>query len=172
MKVIYNNTLISLLVTKSYREFVEQITKQETNKIVALNENNNGIYYYCILGKDSLTQQNMFSMTFSSDCEESNICFLIWDKLFIVSTGSAIYFVHSERIEIETSFNFFAPLVGLHLTKGNNLLILEELSYKVVSCKGEIVMESQFDDIIEDFNLKDEILSLKINSECVTVTLV
>lgn len=172
MKTICNNKWISLFVTQSFREFEERMAKQKNDKIITLNQDKNGIYYYCIDVKNSLTQENIFSITFSTDYEENNISFLIWDQLFIVSTGAGLYFVNSIDIKMEASFELFSSLMGLYVTKGNHLLVLEELSCRILSSKGDVLGDYQFNDIVEDFNLKEDVLFIKINSDVIAIKLI
>jgi hypothetical protein len=172
MKIICNNIWTTCFATKSYRELSEQIIKHENNKIIVLNEDKKGIYYYCICGNDSLTQKNIFSLVFASDYEENNIFFLTWDKLFIISTGTELYFISTEHIKVNTSLSLFSPLIGLYITQENNLLVLEELSCKILSRTGKVVSEDYFNDVIEDFKLQDNMLFIKIDNELHTIKLI
>ncbi len=172
MKIICHNLWISFFVTKSYREFTDQVIAKKVDKNIDLDKDKNGIYYYCIWGKDSLTQENKFSVTFSSDYDENSISFLVWDKLFILSTGAELFFIDSNSMEIKCLFAFFTPLIGLHITKDNNLVVLEELSCKILSCEGKIIKEYQFKDTIEDFYLKEDCLNITIADEEVAIKII
>ncbi len=172
MKTICNNKWTSLFVTQSYREFEERMAKQKNDKIMTLNQDKSGIYYYCIDVKNSLTQENIFAITFSTDHEENSINFLIWDQLFILSTGTALYFVNSIDIKMEASFELFSPLMGLYITKGNRLLVLEELSCRILSSRGEVINSYEFYDIVESFILKEDALSINVNNEQININLI
>lgn len=170
MKIIHNNIWFSLFATQSYREFSELISKQQHAMVLELGKVASGLYYYCLMGKDSLTQYDIFSIRFSSDDEPKNIYFLICDNSFILSTGSILYFV-SQNIKIERSLILSAPLIGLHVIEKERILILDELSCRITSLDGEIIAEHHFDDTIEDFKLAKESLLVKIHDRWITLKL-
>ena len=104
-------------------------------------------------------------MSFCSDEKEENLIFLFWDeyKLFVLDTGKNIYLIN-DTLNIVASFDISICLIGLYLTNKNNLLILEEASFKLINPKGQILMNESLD-LIENFSIENGKLSIQTSEE-------
>lgn len=169
MKVVFNNKYIQLFKFESFREFSNFKNNQIIPKKLELDEPY-GNTYFCYISYDSLTQKKIFLISFCSYQFENNLNILIWQKdLIVLDTGANIYFIN-DNLHILASFKIITPLIGLYLTRENTLLILEEASVKLVDSSGQIIKSESFD-LIEDFSLEDEVLSIKVNGEMKTFRL-
>ncbi|PGH38011.1 MAG: hypothetical protein CRN43_17810 [Candidatus Nephrothrix sp. EaCA] len=110
-----------------------------------------------------MTKEKQFVLSFRSDESEDNLNFLFWDNLFVMDTGKNVYLI-DESLNIKTSFEITAPLVGLYLINKEKLLLLEEVYMRVVDYKGQIVKSELFD-LIEDFSIKGNLLSVQTSEE-------
>lgn len=163
MKFIFNNMYIESKMFESFRAFSHFIETQNVKKLKL--EESQGDKYYCYLGCDSLSQKKLFAVYFESNQKESDLNILVWNKktLFVLDTGMYLYFI-DEALNIKSVFEIFTPLIGLHITKGGNLLVLEEASVRLINDAGEI-LKSQLFDYIENFHIKDDQLSFQVNGE-------
>lgn len=50
--------------------------------------------------------------------------------LIVFDTGRKLYFI-DDKLDIKHDFGITTPLISLYLTEENNLLVLEEISFKV-----------------------------------------
>ncbi|MGJ1437887.1 hypothetical protein [Sphingobacterium siyangense] len=122
-----------------------------------------GDNYYCYVCYHSLTREKQFVLSFSSDESEDNLNFLFWDNMFIIDTGKNIYLI-DEKLNIKTSFETTTPLIGLYLISNEKLLVLEEAYMRIINYNGDIVKAELFD-LIEDFSIKDNLLSIQTSEE-------
>jgi hypothetical protein len=152
MKHILGNRYVKVYRFTTSQEATFFVSNQKINNILSL-EDTFGDNYYCYIGYHSLTSEKLFTISFSSDEEEENLSLLLWPELNLVAinTGRNIYLVDYE-MNIKSSFDISTTLIGLYITKGNNMLILEEASLKLVSSSGKILQDELFD-FIEDFRI-------------------
>lgn len=122
-----------------------------------------GDSYYCYVCYHSLTIEKQFVLSFSSDESEDNLNFLFWDNMLVLDTGKSIYLI-DESLNIKTSFEITTPLIGLYLISIERLLILEEAFLRIINHNGDIIKTELFD-LIEDFNIKDNFLTIQTNEE-------
>lgn len=120
-----------------------------------------GNYYICYLFCDSLTQKPMFSITFSTDKSEAELNLLFWSgsKLIVLETDNKIYLIN-EELYIIASIDLMSPVVGLYITPGNSLLLLEETILRLIDFEGKTVMMESFD-LIEDFDIDGNVLNIQ-----------
>lgn len=159
MKLIFNNMYVQLFRFDSLNKFSSFI-KQDDIDNVSLDETS-GDYYYSYVFYDSLSKKKLYSVYFLSDENDpKNLYLLIWQakKVFGFHTGHKLFLL-DELHNVIGSTNLLCPLVGLYVTAGQNLLILEEAAFKVVNSVGEILKEEQVD-FINNFELKDQFLML------------
>jgi hypothetical protein len=136
-------------------------------------EESYGDYYYCYIGYNSLSSEKLFTISFSSDEKEDNLNFLFWDKagLIVFDTGRKLYFI-DDKLDIKHDFEITLPLIGLYLTEENNLLVLEEASFRVLNSSGQI-LKRELLDLIIDFSLENNYLHIvTIDGERVVFSLV
>ena len=126
-------------------------------------EDTYGENYYCYVSYHSLTKEKQFILLFCSDESEENLNFIFWDNLLVLDTGKSIFLI-DEYLNIKSSLLITTPLVGLYLINKEKLLILEEAFMRVVDCQGQIVKSELFD-LIEDFNISDNSLSIQTSKE-------
>jgi hypothetical protein len=164
MKQVFKNRVIKAYVFNSYEELSTFKSNQQIPNFLEL-DNTFGNLYICYICYDSLTQKKIFSISFSSDSSEEQLFFYAWQesKLMVVDTGREIYLIDNE-LRIVASFDITSPLIGIHVTKPNNLLVLEEASLKLIDFEGKILMNSMFD-LIEEFDINDNILSIRTAEE-------
>jgi len=160
MKQINGNQYIKSFGFKTSQECSTFVSNQGIKNILSLDETygDNSICYVCY---NSLTHEKLFIITFSTDEDENNLSLLHWNEshLLVLDTGKEIYLIDN-NLNLKSSLEVTTPLAGLYLTKGNNLLILEEASMRLISSKGE-VLKSELFDLIENFSIVGSLLSIK-----------
>ncbi len=159
MKQIIKNRYLKSVSFNSYNELNEYVKSLKVKNELALKDSF-GDYYYCYSFIDSLTSENEFCITFSTDEREENLSILLWDAmdLFILNSGVKIYFI-THDLTIINSFDITSPLVGLQVLNGDKILILEEATLRVISSNGKIEQEELFD-LMLDFHLEGSKLSI------------
>jgi hypothetical protein len=164
MKQIIGNKYIKVFKFASSKEVSTFLSNQGTENCLSI-ENLYSDIYYCYVCYSSLTREKQFVLCFSSDESEDNLNFLFWDeqRVFVLDTGKNIYLI-DENLNIKKSFEITTPLIGLHLINKNNLLLLEEAFMRVVDYNGKILRSELFD-LIDDFSIKDNILSIRTYDE-------
>lgn len=164
MKQIFKNRYIKSFVFSSPREADTFIKSQETTNVLSFGDTF-GDYQYCYICYNSLTSKKEFVLTFESDENEENLNFLFWDEahLFVLDTGRNLYLVE-DKLNVRVSFEITTPIVGLYLTSGDNLLVLEEASFRLINKEGKIVSSELFD-LIEDFSVEGNLLSIHTSDE-------
>jgi len=110
-----------------------------------------------------LTREKLFALSFSSDENEDSLTFLYWDHLLVLNTGKNIFLI-DKGLTVISSFEITTPLVGLYAINKDKLLVLEEAFLRVINNKGEVV-KSELTDLIEDFSIKDNWLSIQTSEE-------
>lgn len=162
MKQIIKNSYIKAFKFTSSQESSTFVSNQGTKKHLSIDDTF-GDNYYCYVSYHSLTKEKQFTLSFNSDENEDNLNFLFWDGLFVLDTGKNIYLI-DESLTIKTSLEITTPLMGLYLISKEKLLVLEEAYMRVVNYKGDIVKSELFD-LIEDFSIKDNLLSIQTSEE-------
>jgi hypothetical protein len=158
MKQIIDNAYIKVFKLASSKEAATFALKQETKNILSIDDIC-GDSYYCYVGYHSLTREKQFVLSFSSDENEDKLNILYWDDLLVFDTAKNIYLIE-KSLNIKASLEITTPLVGLYLVNRERLLILEEAYMRVINCEGEIVKSELFD-LLEDFSIKDNLLSIQ-----------
>jgi len=162
MKQIIENRYLKGFKFSSSEEASTFCNNQKAKRSISI-EDTFGENYYCYVCYHSLTKEKQFVLSFRSDESEDNLNFLFWDNLFVMDTGKNVYLI-DESLNIKTSFEITAPLVGLYLINKEKLLLLEEVYMRVVDYKGQIVKSELFD-LIEDFSIKGNLLSVQTSEE-------
>ena len=110
-------------------------------------------------------------MTFNSEENEHNLSFLFWDEqgVVVLDTGREVYLV-DDNLNLVISFDISICLIVFYLINEDRLLVLEEASFKLVTSKGQLLMEESLD-LIEDFSFKDNILFIQTSQESRTLQL-
>ncbi|MDJ1484209.1 hypothetical protein QNI16_27165 [Cytophagaceae bacterium YF14B1] len=160
MKYIFNNKYIKVFKFLSSTEMLLFIDNQNCENKLPL-DNTYGDNYYSYILYHSLTGEKEFILSFSSDEKEENLNFLFWYEynLFVLDTGSFIYLI-DDTLHIKAYLEVTTPLIGIYLTTKNNLILLEEASFRIVSFEGEILKHELFD-LIEDFSLENDQIYIK-----------
>ncbi len=70
----------------------------------------------------------------------------------------------NESLNIKTSLEITTLLMALYLIGKEKLLVLEEAYMRVVNYNGDIVKAELFD-LIDDFSIKDNLLSIQTSEE-------
>lgn len=168
MKQIIENAFIKVFRFASATEATTFFKNQKVKKSLLINDFF-GDSYYCYVCYHSLTREKLYAILFSSDEDESNLNFFIWDNLMILDTGKNIYLL-DENLKIKSTLEITTPLIGLYLINKGALLILEEAYMRVINYNGEIVKSELFD-LIKDYSIKDNLLSIQINEEIQVIEL-
>lgn len=162
MKQVFNNSYIKAFKFTSSQEASTFASNQGAKKVLSIDDTF-GDNHYCYVTYHSLTKQKQFVLSFSSDENEDNLIFLYWDSLLVLDTGKNIYLI-DESINIKASLEITTPLIGLYLVKKERLLVLEEAYMRMIDRNGDIVKAELFD-LIEDFSIKDNLLSIQTSEE-------
>lgn len=164
MKQIIGNRYLKSYKFSSLKETSVFIKNQKTSNILSIDDTF-GDNYLCYVCYHSLTSEKEFVLSFCSDEKEENLIFLFWDeyKLFVLDTGKNIYLIN-DTLNIVASFDISICLIGLYLINKNNLLILEEASFKLINPKGQILMNESLD-LIENFSIENGKLSIQTSEE-------
>jgi hypothetical protein len=159
MQQIIKNRYLKATSFNSHNELNEYVKNLKVKNGLDLKDSF-GDYYYCYSFINSLTSENEFWITFSTDEKEENLSILLWDAmdLFILNSGVKIYFI-AQDLTIINSFDITSPLVGLQVLNNDKILILEEATLRVISSNGKIEQEELFD-LILNFHLEGNKLSI------------
>ena len=159
MKQIFKNRYLKVTSFNSHNELNEFVNNLKVKSNLDLKDSF-GDYYYCYSFINSLTSEKEFCITFSTDEKVENLSILVWDAmgLFILYSGVKIYFI-AQDLTIVNSFDITSPLVGLQVLNNDKILILEEVTMKVIGANGKIQQEDHFD-LILNFHLEGNKLSI------------
>lgn len=159
MNQIINNKFVRVFNFSSSSEADYFLQNQKVNNILSL-EDTFGEYDYCVVCGNSLTRKIEFVLSFKSDEKDENLNLLFWQEphLIVLHTGRGLYLIDGKLTVIAT-FEITTPLVGLFLTSGNNLLVLEEASYRLIDSTAKILSGELFD-LMENFSLDGNKLSV------------
>ncbi|WP_343786048.1 hypothetical protein [Wandonia haliotis] len=169
MRQINNNKYLREFVFSSAEEASTFFNNQTTEKKLSL-EDTFGDNYYCYVCYDSLTKEVEFILSFSSDTSEDNLFFLFWENRLILDTGTTIYLI-DKNLNIKSSLEITTPLVGLHSINKDRLLILEEAYLRIIDSNGNIIKAELFD-LLEDFSIKNNVLSIQTCEESRIIELI
>lgn len=158
MKQIIENKYLKGFKFSSEDAALTFFNNQKAERSLSI-EDTFGDNFYCYICYHSLTREKQFALFFSSDESEDNLNFLFWNKMLVLDTGKNICLI-DESLSIKTSIETTTPLVGLYLISNEKLLVLEEAYMRVVNYNGDIVQAELFD-LIEDFSIKDNLLSIQ-----------
>ncbi len=164
MKTVFNNKYVVSFSFDSWKELSSFVNNQGDVINLVIDESY-GDKYYCYVCYDSLTSEKQFIISFSSDEKDNNLMFMYWNikNIFIIYTGKYVNIINF-NLEILASFDITTPLIGLYLTNENNLLILEEASFRLIKPGGQILKHELFN-AIENFYIKDMKLYIKTDFE-------
>ncbi|MBC8619137.1 hypothetical protein H8788_15435 [Parabacteroides faecis] len=162
MRQVIRNKYLKGFSFLSLREALTFLDNQGVNKNLSLEETF-GENYYCYICYHSLTQEKLFSLSFSSDESEDNLNIMYWNDLIVLDIGKKNYLI-DDFLEIRSSIEITTPLVGLYVINDERLLVLEEAFVRVINNKGEVV-RAELTDLIEDFSVKDNLLFIQTNEE-------
>ncbi|WPQ66290.1 hypothetical protein SIO70_15625 [Chitinophaga sancti] len=160
MKQIIENRYLKAFGFSSVEEATTFYNNQKVERSLSI-EDGSGDNYYCYVCCHSLTREKQFVLSFSSDKSEDNLNFLFWNSMIVLDTGRNIYLI-DENLSIKTSFEITTSLVGLYLINDERLLLLEEAYMRVIDYRGQI-LKSELFDLIDDFSIKGNVLSLQTN---------
>lgn len=163
MKYIFNNIYIKVLSFESFGKYCRYIDGIPGKKFHL--EGSYGDKYYTFLVKDSLSQENLFIYSFQSDYSKNDLAVLFWEKagLIVLHTGTYLYFI-DRSWSVKFSFEISTVLIGFHITKDANLLIMQEASITLINSDGKKIKAANFD-LIENFRLEEETLFLFADEE-------
>ncbi|MFM7021955.1 MAG: hypothetical protein ACKOXB_03185 [Flavobacteriales bacterium] len=160
MRQIFKNKYIKAYKFLSVSESDTFRNNQNVNAILKIDESY-GDCFYSYVCHNSLTSEKEFAIFFSSDEKEDKLNFMFWESanLFVLDTGRNIYLLNGD-LKIIKSLEIGTPLIGLYLTDEENLVLLEEASYRLVNKRGEVHVNELFD-LIENFSLSGSKLIIK-----------
>ena len=169
MKQIIENKYLKVFRFSSSKEALTFLGNQKIKNNMLI-EDSFGENYYCYICYHSLTQEQLFSLSFYSDEKEDDLNFLFWDDILVLDTGRNIYLI-DEYLRIKILFEITTPLIGLYLVNKERLLLLEESYLRVINNKGKIVKDKMFD-LIENFSIENGSLSIQTSerSEIIKLT--
>jgi hypothetical protein len=160
MRQIFKNRFIKSYLFRSADELSRFIQNLGSVKDLWLDDSI-GENYICYVCRNSLTRKVLFCLSFCTESQEDDLNFIYWhdSKLMVIETGKWIYLIN-EDLSIIKSLEITSPIVGLLITNGNKLLILEETYVRLVDFEGTVLMEQLFD-LIEDFDFNGNTLTVK-----------
>lgn len=170
MKQIVKNMYVKRYKFATFLEMNIFIGNQISINNLVLDEEFGDIYY-CFVFFHALTQEKLFFLSFSSD-EEDNMSVLYWDEedLLVIYPGKKIYLLDTQ-FQLQTSFKTYTPLIGLYLLPDKKkLLVLEEISIRVIDSHGKVLREENVD-FIENFSIDEDQLLIETESESYTLNL-
>jgi hypothetical protein len=169
MKQIIENKYLKSFNFSSSEEASNFFNNQKAKRCLAIKDTF-GENYYCYVCYHSLTQEKEFILSFSSDENEDSLNLLFWNNTLVFDTGKRIYLL-DEYLNIKTSLEISICLIGLYLITNDRLLILEEASFKVTDYIGKIIMSESLN-LIEDYNIEDNVLSIQTSEENIVFELI
>lgn len=160
MKHIIENRYVKTFRFNTSREANIFLANNYTVRTLSLTETV-GDNYFCFIFFDSLTNEKQFLISFCGDDAEEELILLYWSeaKIFVLGTNKKIWLI-SDEFSILASFEISTTLIGLSLIKENTLLLLEEASLTLIDSQGRLIKTELFD-LIEDFNLEDNLLNIR-----------
>lgn len=169
MKQVVQNKCLKAFRFSSSEAASTFLKNQKANNSLSI-DHTFGDNYYCYVCYHSLTKEKLFVLSFGSDENEDRLNFLFWNSSFVVDTGKSVYLI-DETLNIKISLEITTPLVGLYIISNEKLLLLEEAYMRVIDYNGQILRSELFDPI-EDFRIKDNVLSIQKSEENKVIELV
>jgi len=160
MKQIVANKYLKVFSFSSSNEAMTFYRNQEASRTLTI-EDTYGDNYYCCVCYHSLTREKQFVLSFASNQNEEHLSFLFWNDVFVVDTGEGVFLI-DENLQIKAAFEINISLIGLYMISDNRLLILEEASFKIINREG-LILENESLDLIENFSIKDDLLSIQMD---------
>lgn len=159
MKQIMNNKYIKCTKFQSENELYSFLGKYKEKQQLFINNINENKYYFSLTCYHSLLDEIQYILSFNSDSESFQ--FLLWETTsqIVLYTGTDLYLI-DENFKSRKIIEYMSPLIGLLITPINNLIVLEEISLKIINKTGEIILKEQFD-LIEDYKIIDDKLHLQ-----------
>lgn len=159
MRQIINNRYIKCINHHSKNELFLYLDNYNKKKQLFINNTNETKYLFSLVCCHSLLNDIEFILSFSSDYKSFDI--LLWDTTcqLVLYTGANLYLI-DEQLKIKKYLDYMSPLIGLLITPLNNLIILEEISLKIMNPNGEIIHEEQFD-LVENYKMKEDKLYIE-----------
>jgi hypothetical protein len=169
MKQIIENKYLKGFKFLSPEESLAFSNNQKAEKYLSI-EDSFGDNYYCYVCYHSLTKEKQFVLSFSSDESEDNLNCLFWESLLVMDTGKNLYLI-DENLNIKAYLEITTPLIGLYLINKEKFLLLEEGYMRIIDCNGQILKSESFD-LIEDFSIKNNLLSIQTSEENKVIELI
>jgi hypothetical protein len=168
MRHIIENRFLKAFTFSSMSELSTFVNSQKAERILSI-ENALCERYYCYICYHSLTLEKQFVISFGSSESEENLNFMFWGNLLLLDTGEDVYLI-DETLKVRATFDITTPLVGLYLINDENILLLQEAYLRVINKEGEMIKRELFD-LMEDFNIKGNILSIQTSEEAKVIVL-
>jgi hypothetical protein len=164
MKLVVGNRYLKAFRFSSSHDALMFMGNQHAEKSLSI-EDTVGDNYFCYVSYHSLTSKKEFVLSFSSDDPEDKLNFIFWDehKKLVLDTGRLIYLI-DENLVINASFDITSPLIGLYFVGKDKLLLMEEAFLRLIDYTGKILMSELFD-LVEDFSIKNGLLSIQTSTE-------
>lgn len=162
MQLIFDNKYVRSYRFKTKKEFSFFFDHQHVTPKLILEEQG-GEFWYCYVGHDSLNSNKLFAIGFDSDTSQEDLHFLYWPKseLIVLNNASEVFIINDAMKEV-AKYNLIAPLIGLHITQSNTLLILGEITMKLILPNGEVLKEEWFDDLLDDYQIIKNQLHIEV----------
>lgn len=159
MKLIMNNKYIKCTNYQNENELYSFLEKYKEKQQLFINYVNENKYYFSLTCYHSLLDEIQYILSFSSD--NKNFELLLWDTTsqIVLYTGTDLYLI-DENFKSRKIIEYMSPLIGLLISPIDNLIVLEEISLKIIDRTGKIILKEQFD-LIEDYNIIDDKLHLQ-----------
>ncbi len=159
MKEIFNNKYIELSFFNTEAECRFFIKELNVNHILHL-EGTDGPFTACIVFFNSFTNEKLFIITFNTYDDGTFINMLHWGSsdIFVLHTEAFLFLINDKLEVLHKSRTFFN--VSLSITKGNNLLVLEETDIMLIKPSGEIILDEGLPDVLESWSISDNILKI------------
>lgn len=120
--------------------FIERVSAARVLSI----DKSDGQNPICYVGRNSLTHEAEFVLSFRSDHNEENLNVVFWNDQIIFDSGSMVYFVTADLV-LQASLELTSGLIGLHVISDSKLLILGEADLQIVDMNGRILKSESFD---------------------------
>jgi hypothetical protein len=168
MRQIFQNRFLRSYQFSNAVEQTAFIQRVSATRVLSIEESD-GQNPICCVGRNSLTHEAEFVLSFRSDSSEEYLNFLFWDGTMVLDTGKTVYLI-DEKLSIIASLDITTPLIGLYLVTKEKLLLLEEAYLRVIDHDGH-VLKSEIFDLIEEFSVDDGVLAVKTNEESRSINL-
>lgn len=158
MKIITNNSYFEV---NNFKVFEEANTVFEGQKSInkAVLKDTFGQNHQILNIYDSLTSKRLLSIKFSTDKPFDDLICLYWAKFdrIVLETDKLIYML-STNGKIIANVETYAPILGLSIVN-QGLLLLEEVSVKIINQEG-VILRNIPTDIIVNYSLDNDNLKI------------